>query len=739
MTTPGSAPPHALYRALFAAYPDALLLVDAGGHIVLANPQASHLLGYDNAELIGLPVDALVPDAVRPRHHAYRENYAHNPRLRPMGAPTGTQVGTQMALVAKRRDGSQVMVEIALSPLQDAGQPYVVAAVRGIEAYPRVQQALQRARYSEFVAQMGRLAVDTRDPQLLLHQTPLVAAQALQLDSAVVYLLEPNRLEFCIASGVGLAADEAIGSRIANRPDTLPGQVLAHGAALRVADVARERRFALPASWLAQGAVSACAVPLSDRGDTVGVICVRSAQRKAFDDDELRLLESLSNLLATSLQRAQSEEALNHAQRLESVGQLTGGIAHDFNNLLTVIQGNLQVLQDHPQVAGDDDAQQLLAAALRASRRAAELTAKLLAFSRRQVLSPSRIDVVALLGSTADMLQRTLDQRIRIRFDASAVPSQAGAPAPAFEAGAPSLLCRADAGQLESALLNLAINARDAMPEGGVLAFACRPCAQLPPELAAELGVADGAHAAYIEIDVADTGTGMPEAVRERAFEPFFTTKDAGRGTGLGLSTVYGFVKQSKGAIRLRTAPGAGTTVTLLLPSYFSEDAARAASTDRRAELPAGLRVLLVEDDAEVRRVVSQHLAALACSVTECASAEQALAALAALGPRSEHDLLLSDVALGPGLRGTELVRQVRQRWPGIALLLMSGYSTDLLQGQDLDPAELLHKPFERAELAQAMVRALAARGVSTAGASLPAVGGEGATLGIHPDIERSP
>ena len=149
-----------IYRSLFGAYPDALLLVDGKGRIVLANPEAERLLGYEAGELAGLMVDMLVPDAIRPRHAAYRENYSHAPKARPMG--------TQMELVARRRDGHDVMVEIALSPLRIEGQPFVVAAVRGIEAYPRVRQALQRARYSEFVAQMGRLAVDTRDPQLLL-------------------------------------------------------------------------------------------------------------------------------------------------------------------------------------------------------------------------------------------------------------------------------------------------------------------------------------------------------------------------------------------------------------------------------------------------------------------------------------------------------------------------------------------------------------------------------------------
>ena len=680
-------PPDAevLYRSLFAAYPDALLLVDAAGTIAMGNPAASRLLGYSAEELAGMSVDALVPNAIRPRHAAYREAYSHEPRPRPMGT-------TQAELVARRRDGSHVMVEIALSPLQDHGLPYVVAAVRGIEAYPRMQQALQRARYSEFVAQMGRLAVDTRDPALLLSEVPKVAAQALQLDRAEVYLLEANQLEFRMAGGVGLGHEQCLGSKVANRPDTAPGFVLARGAALSVADYRSERDFPVPAAYFEQGLVCGMAVPLSDRGQTVGVLAVHSRRAKRFDDDEVRFLRSLSNLLAASLQRAHTEEALKHSQRLESVGQLTGGIAHDFNNLLTVIQGNLQVLEEHPAIARDDDAQQLLASAARATRRGAELTGKLLAFSRRQVLSPSRVDVAALVESLADMLRRTLDQRVRIEVDAAG-----------------SLACMADAGQLEAALLNLAINARDAMPEGGTLAFACRASGRFSPELADELGVAAHTGAAYVEIDVVDTGRGMSEAVRARAFEPFFTTKEIGRGTGLGLATVYGFVKQSHGAVQLRTAPGVGTTVTLVLPRFDASGAAPAAKSHAGAAVPRGLKVLLVEDESEVRSVVRNHLVALGCRVSDCATAEQALARLA---EDTDHDLLLSDIALGPGLRGTELAREVKERLPHFAVLLMSGYSAELLatQGAGAPEPQWLRKPFGRTELAQAIARALGAR-----------------------------
>jgi PAS domain S-box-containing protein len=676
---PAGVDERSVFRSLFLAYPDALLLVDQAGAIVLANPAAANLLGYTVDELTGLGVDALVPDSIRPRHASYREAYARAPRPRPMG--------TQMELVAKRKDGSEVMVEIALSPLQSHGLPFVVAAIRDIGAYPRVKQALQRARYSEHLAQIGRIAVDARDPQVLLDHVPPIAAEALQVDVAMVYL------EFRIATGVGLVDGEQAGARVPNRPDTLPGFVLSQGRPVIVPDCRNERRFVVPQAYLDAGLTSALAVPLSDRGRTIGTLAVLSRSAQKFGDDEVRFLESLANLLGTSLQRAQSEEALKHAQRLESVGQLTGGIAHDFNNLLTVIQGNLQVLEELPALAQDGYSQQLVGAAARATKRGAELTSKLLAFSRRQVLQPTQVDVSALLHSLSDMLRRTLDQRIRIDVEAS--PS------------CPPVL--ADSGQLESALLNIAINARDAMPEGGQLRFRCAPCNPLPAEVRRELDDPSAPDERFVAISLSDTGVGMPDEVKERVFEPFFTTKEAGRGTGLGLSTVYGFVKQSQGAIAIDSAPGAGTTVTLYIPRPWDVDAPTEDASAAGEAVPEGLKVLMVEDDAEVRNVVRTFLGTLGCEVTIAASGEQALLAL---GPSANFDLLLTDIALGPGMRGTQLAAEAQARFPKLAILLMSGFSAELLNADREAPPtwELLRKPYTRAELARAIAKVISTR-----------------------------
>jgi PAS domain S-box-containing protein len=648
----------------------------------MANPAAARLLGYEVGELGGLPVDALVPEATRPRHAAYRNAYASSPQPRPMG--------TQMELVARCKDGSEVMVEIALSPLQGHGVPLVVAAIRDIGAYPRVKQALRRARYAEHLAQLGRLAVDTREPQALLGQVPEIASEALEIEAVVVYLLEQNRLEFRIVAGAGVLGREVVGAMRGNRGDTLPGLVAAQQSTVRCPSLREETRFAVMQRFIDAGITTVLAVPLFDRGRVVGALAALSARANRFGDDEVRFLESLANLLATSLQRAQTEEALSHSQRLESVGQLTGGIAHDFNNLLTVIQGNLQVLDELPALEGDPHGPQLVAAAYRAARRASELTGKLLAFSRRQVLQPTSVDVAALLGSLADMLRRTVDQHIRIEVTVQES----------------DLVVVADPGQLESALLNIAINARDAMPQGGMLRFEAHAITAAPVDAVGEHAESPLPQERFVRFIVSDTGTGMSEAVRERAFEPFFTTKPAGRGTGLGLSTVYGFVRQSRGSIAIESAPGAGTRIAMALPCPRGHDAPAESRQHAAVAIAHGLTVLLVEDDAEVRAVMRKFLEAFGCVVHAVSSAEQALAAL---DQGVEATLLLTDIALGAGMRGTTLAREVQRRVPAMHILLMSGFSAELLDADRDSPSEweLLPKPCTRDELAHAIVRVM--------------------------------
>jgi PAS domain S-box-containing protein len=648
----------AIFAPLFSAYPDGLLIVDGEGCILLANPEASRLLGYSAAQLLGMKIEALLPTRLRQRHVGLREGFTR--------APSARAMGTQAELSALRSDGSEVMVEIGLSPLQHEGQTLMVAALRGIGEYPRVKQAMQRARYGEAMAELATTAALCNDEDELVRAAAACACSALQASTCAVYLFGPSDRRLRVAGGQGLAPDEPEGSLW---PETEPSP--ASGGGRLVA-------------------------PMRDGTHIMGFVHVRWAQTPTTGPegaDEDRFLQSLAGLLAASLLRLRAQSQLAHAQRLESVGQLTGGIAHDFNNLLTVVLGNLQVLRERAVCQGAGPEQAMLDAASRAAQRGAELTARLLAFSRRQVLRPQRIALDTMIGGLVSMLRRTLEAGIHI--DSEVQTGEGGA----------MLACRADEAQLESALLNLAINARDAMPEGGRLVFSARIATQLPPEWAvAQYGSASPGD--WVEVQVRDTGTGMSDDVRARAFEPFFTTKESGRGTGLGLATVYGFARQSGGMAHLESAPGAGTAVSLYLPRW-REPAAAAAVPGEADGLPRGLKILLVEDDADVRAVVQRQLQALGAQVHAVSDARSAWAAWAQSADAFglPWHLVLSDIALGTGERGTALAGRLRAAAPGLPVVLMTGYASGALD--QASPWPVLRKPFDQASLRRALIDAL--------------------------------
>ncbi|MEH3021789.1 MAG: PAS domain S-box protein [Pseudomonas oryzihabitans] len=351
---------------------------------------------------------------------------------------------------------------------------------------------------------------------------------------------------------------------------------------------------------------------------------------------------------AQALQNA--EAALRQAQKMEAIGHLTGGIAHDFNNLLTGISGSLELLRRRLDQGRHDNLQRYLDTAEQSATRAAALTHRLLAFARRQTLDPRPVDVNTLILSLEELFQRTLGERISLR--SSLAPDLPPA--------------RTDTNQLENALLNLVINARDAMPEGGrlVLETALDPLGELAAEH--ELPAGD-----YVRLTIADTGSGMPAEVVDRAFDPFFTTKPIGQGTGLGLSMLYGFIKQSGGHVSLESAPGAGTRVSLWLPC--AEPAIQAAANAPQAAIAQsrGERLLLVEDDVSVRLLLREMLTELGYRVRTAATAS---AALSLVDGELRCDLLITDVGL-PDLDGGELAARLRERWPNLPVLFVSGHA----------------------------------------------------------------
>jgi two-component system NtrC family sensor kinase len=373
------------------------------------------------------------------------------------------------------------------------------------------------------------------------------------------------------------------------------------------------------------------------------------------------------------------EANLRQSQKMDAIGQLTGGIAHDFNNLLTIIIGNLQMALKREH---DAKAQGMLSNAMAGAERAAALTRRLLSFSRRQPLDPRPVDANRLIAGLSDLLNRTLGEKVSIETVASAGLWQT----------------EVDTAELESSVINLAINARDAMPDGGKLTIETGN-AFLDEDYCAPFEDLEAGQ--YVMISVTDTGCGMPGEILDKATEPFFTTKPAGEGTGLGLSQVYGFVKQSGGHLRIYSEPGQGTTVRLYLPRCISSGPELAPANtfqDQRLQEGSGETILVVEDDPNVRAYVVEALSGVGYRVVEAVDAEAALTLLAS---DTKVQLMLTDVVM-PGMNGRALADAVRLSHPGVKTLFMTGYSRNAIVHQGrLDPGvALIQKPFSQATLA---------------------------------------
>jgi PAS domain S-box-containing protein len=386
----------------------------------------------------------------------------------------------------------------------------------------------------------------------------------------------------------------------------------------------------------------------------------------------------------TAEKRADRE--LRHVQRMEAVGQLTAGIAHDFNNLLTAVLGNLELLSKRPS-QDQDRAERLIAGARTAAQRGAKLTAQLLAFSRKQTIAAEPVDLNALIEGMVPLLRSTIGGNVGINIEARASPACA----------------LADPTQLELAILNLVINARDAMTNGGAITLATSNVTCGEPILPEEPRPGD-----YIAVRVSDTGSGIPDAVRERIFEPFFTTKDIGKGSGLGLPQVLGVVKQLAGGLTVQSVAGEGTSICIFLPR--SDQSVTAKRQDAwfaaAVETTTGHRprVLLVDDDADVRSIAAAMLEDAGYEVMQASSGAAALDALERADEQAE--LVLVDVAM-PGVNGVELAAIVRRTWPTLPIVLMTGYADSSLLRMGAEH-EILRKPFQAAELEAKLQQAMA-------------------------------
>ncbi len=636
---------------LLEALPDAIVAVDHGGTIVQVNSQARALFGYDRGELIGQKVELLIPESYRGKHRHRREKYADAPKTRRMGA--------ELDLYGRRRNGSEFPVEVSLSPVSTEKGAFVLSAIRDISDRKRIAEELRRAN-----EELHRRTTE----QLGEYRSRLASI----IDSSEDAILSKD-LNGTITSWnrgaeriYGYAAEEIVGKNIslltpADRPDEIAeilekiarGESTEHYESVRVTKDGRHLNVSISVS------------PLHDAaGNIVGASAI------ARD--------------ITSQKRAEGQ--LRQAQKMEAIGRLAGGVAHDFNNVLAIINACREFLRDRIDPAGE--ASVYVDNIKKATERGALLTKQLLAFSRTSAVQPRLLDLNERLKDISKLLRPLMGDDVEVLVASKS----------------PTAIVEADPGQLDQIVINLAVNARDAMPRGGKFiletgtvrfdeGFADRNQTMPPGK--------------YVQLAASDTGVGMDEATISRIFEPFFTTKEVGKGTGLGLATVYGIVKQSAGHILVYSEPGHGTTFKIYLPNADHKvGTGSKAETETVSPKREGTTILLVEDDDIMRGLTRQLLQEHGYTVFEANDGKSALEWVQSY--QGVIDLLLTDVVMRR-MSGPELVGRLDASHPTLKVVYMSGYTGELMAERDVlkRGITLLEKPFTRTALLNTIHTAL--------------------------------
>jgi len=461
----------------------------------------------------------------------------------------------------------------------------------------------------------------------------------------------------------------------------LPGRAWETGQPVWVADVKQDPGFARGAAAERAGLRSAVAIPVKSKGAVTGVLELFDSQTRAPDAQLLKLFETVCAQVGQFLERKLIEEQLRQSQKMEAVGQLAGGVAHDFNNLLSIIAGHANVLLMDSELGADrlDSAKQISTAAMRA----AELTRQLLAFSRKQVLQVRPVNLNDTITNVTRMLQRVIGEDIRLEQQLSReLP-----------------VIRADEGMLEQVLLNLVVNARDAMPRGGRLVIRT-DSVKLEQDYTRQNPEASPGD--FVRLTVADTGCGIPPEVLPHIFEPFFTTKEVGKGTGLGLATVYGIARQHNGWVEVKTKAGAGTDFRVYLP--VSPQPGSQLLHEEQSQVQGGNEtIFLVEDDAAVRGTTRHILRRFGYKVIEATSGAEALKLWSEL--QGKVDLVLTDIVMPDGVTGKELADQLRAKQPDLKVVFTSGYTMNLagLETELREGVNFLQKPYPIRVLAKVL------------------------------------
>ena len=641
-----------LSSSLLEAIPDAIVAVNQAGIIVQVNSQTEHMFGYIREELIGQRVEILVPERQRQQHHHHRERFHEQAKARAMGAG--------LDLRGHRRDGTEFPVEISLSPVSTSDGVLVLGAIRDISERKRVEEQLLRAEQELNRRQERRL----RDSETRLARIVDSSQDAIigkNLDGIITHWNKGAERMY------GYHADEVIGRSI--------GILAPKDRADEIPEILEKIR----------------------RGDSVeyfeSVRVTKSGQRlnvsisvSPIHDADGRIVGA-SAIARNVTNQKRTEEQLRQSQKMEAVGRLAGGVAHDFNNILGVVIACSELLRS--RFGSDADVLEYVSHIRTAADRGASLTRQLLSFSRRQPTTPRLLDLNERLRENLNLLRPLMGAGIEI----SIRPRTAAA------------VVEADPSHIDQIVMNLAINARDAMPQGGKLLietslqeFDEAVAERHPPMVSGR----------YAMLSVSDTGSGMDKETVARIFEPFFTTKEVGKGTGLGLSTVYGIVQQSLGNIWVYSEPGRGTTFKIYLPSADHKLEAGAPSVaeplPRRRE---GTWVLLVEDDDLMRSATRKMLEEHGYSVVEASNGSAALDVLS--NNEANITLALTDVIM-PVMSGPQLAVRLIETHPHVKVVYMSGYTGQLLSERDGVDSEitLLEKPFSRGALLKTLDEVLA-------------------------------